>query len=158
MLPKVKFLCSRHFSISSSVSEILVDQLLSTVLSTSLLGFLLLHTKLIEISPLLVVGIYGILFSIILYNLFIFAPSVKKARQARIKKAQSMKEFGRSKVRWQKRQTVGSDILRRCKKFKEYCLDRNKICSYHTIKCFRVFLFLSANHLLHLIRKHAKFL
>ena len=110
-------------AVIASVSEILVDQLLSTVLSTSLLGFLLLHTKLIEISPLLVVGIYGILFSIILYNLFIFAPSVKKARQARIKKAQSMKEFGRSKVRWQKRQTVGSDLLRRFKKLKEYFLE-----------------------------------
>ena len=33
------------------------------------------------------------------------------------------KEFGRSKVRWQKRQTVGSDLLRRFKKLKEYFLE-----------------------------------
>ena len=122
-LGSVIFYTIMFAAVIAAVSEIFVDQLLSTVLSTGLLGFLLLHVKLIAISPLLLLGIYGILLSIIFYNLFLFGPSLKKARQARVKKAQAAKEFGKSKLSRKKRMTVASDLLRRFKKLKDYFLE-----------------------------------
>ena len=84
-------------AIIAAVSEMFLDQFLSCILATALLGFLLLHAKLIAISPLLVFGVYTILAAITLYNIYIFVPSVKRARQTRAKVAQSAREFSRSR-------------------------------------------------------------
>ena len=84
-------------AIIAAVSEMFLDQFLSCILATALLGFLLLHAKLIAISPLLVFGVYTILAIITLYNIYIFVPSVKRARQTRAKVAQSAREFSRSR-------------------------------------------------------------
>ena len=83
-------------AIIAAVSEMFLDQFLSCILATALLGFLLLHAKLIAISPLLVFGVYTILAAITLYNIYVFVPSMKRARQNRAKIAQSAREFSRS--------------------------------------------------------------
>ena len=81
----------------ATMSEILIDQLLTFVLSSLLLGFLLVHSKLLAISPLLLICTYGVFGGITLYHLCVFIPSVKRARQARVKKARASREFARSR-------------------------------------------------------------
>ena len=84
-------------AIVATISEILIDQLLTFVLSSLLLGFLLIHSKLLAISPLLLICIYGVFGGITLYHLCVFIPSVKRARRARVKKARAAREFARSR-------------------------------------------------------------
>ena len=110
-------------AIIAAVSEVLVDQFLSCILASSLLGFLLLHTQLIAISPFLVVGIYALIFGITLYHLLIFVPSVSRARQARHKRAKAAREFARSKLNGKKTHTTLRDFLRRLKKLNDYFLE-----------------------------------
>ena len=86
-------------AVIAALSEILVDQLLTFILSSMLLAFLLLHSKLLAISPLLLICIYGIFGGISLYYLGVYVPSVKRAHKARAKRAQTAKEAVRSRPR-----------------------------------------------------------
>ena len=81
----------------ATMSEILIDQLLTFVLSSLLLGFLLVHSKLLAISPLLLICTYSVFGGITLYHLCVFIPSVKRARQARVQRARAAREFARSR-------------------------------------------------------------
>ena len=102
-------------AVIAAVSEVFVDQSLTFVMQSSLLAFLLLHSKLLAISPILLVVIYAVIGGVILYHLCIFVPSVKRARQARAKRAQAAREFARSKSKRHRdnhTDTVGYDIMR----------------------------------------------
>ena len=102
-------------SVVAAVSDVLVDQCLTFIFSSSLLGFLLIHSKLLAISPLLLVLIYLVIGGAILYNLFVFIPSVKRARQARAKRAQAAREFARtrsSKTVKKRTVTFTDDVIR----------------------------------------------
>ena len=84
-------------AVVAALNEILIDQLLTFILSSMLLAFLLVNTKLLAISPILLAVIYLVIGGAILYNLFVFIPSVKRARQARAKRAQAAREFARAR-------------------------------------------------------------
>ena len=81
------------------VSEVLMDQMLSSILSALWLVFLLVHTRLVVISPLLLISIYGVIVGAALYHVFVFAPSVERARQARAQSAVSVGDFTRKRSR-----------------------------------------------------------
>lgn len=104
--------CKRHknFSLGSFVfsvvliaatiammSESLVDQMMDVTVSSLWLGFLVVNVKLCAISPLILVTIYCIVFGCIAYRAAIFFPSIKRAREGRLRKALAAKEFSTSK-------------------------------------------------------------
>ena len=68
-------------AIVAMVSEALIDQLLSTILSSLWLMFLLVHERLAAISPLLLIGIYCVVAGALLYYFLVFIPSVRRARK-----------------------------------------------------------------------------
>jgi hypothetical protein len=100
----------RHFSIGSIVfylvmvaayiamfSEALIEQLMDVSISSVWLGFLLINNKIYTVSPLLIVVIYGSILGFTGYRLWIFIPSVKRARAARASKLGSAQDFKRLK-------------------------------------------------------------
>ena len=121
-------------AIIAAISELFLDQFLSFILASALLGFLLMHAKLIAISPLLVFGVYVILAAITLYHIYIFVPSVKRARQSRVKTAQSAREFaqGRHNIKSSKtNKSLPRDIQIRCGRLAAHFLDFTSI--WHAI-------------------------
>ena len=79
------------------MSESLVDQMLDVTVSSVWLGFLVINIKLCAISPLILVTIYCITFGCIAYRAAIFFPSIRRAREGRLRKAHAAKEFSTSK-------------------------------------------------------------
>ena len=71
-------------AVVAMVSEALIDQLLSCILSSLWLMFLLTHERLLAISPLLLIGIYCVVAGSLLYYFLIFLPSVKRARKVSV--------------------------------------------------------------------------
>lgn len=78
------------------VSEVLVDQLMDVTLSSIWLAFLMINTRLILISPLLIIVIYGFIAAFTLYRFGVFVPVVERARSLRAGKLTAAKEFHRS--------------------------------------------------------------
>ena len=107
-------------AVIAALSELLIDQLLTFILSSMLLAFLLLHSKLLAISPLLLICIYGVFGGISLYYLGVFLPSVKRARKARAKRAQIARECVRSRPRntlGKQTSTFAGGLLRSFRRF-----------------------------------------
>ena len=98
-LGRVIFYVIMATAVVAVLSETLIDQLLTLIISSLLLAFLLIHSKLLAISPLFLICIYGVLGGIGLYYLGVFVPSVKRAREARAEKAQAARECVRSTSR-----------------------------------------------------------
>ena len=140
-LGRVIFYVIMVAAVVAVLSETLIDQLLTLIISSLLLAFLLIHSKLLAISPLLLICIYGVLGGVGLYYLGIFVPSVKRARQARAKKAQTARECVRSTSRniFNRRNSSLSDNLMRVFRrlsirLVEYAGHLHSIVSYEKVK------------------------
>lgn len=78
------------------VSEVFVDQLMDVTLSSIWLAFLMINTRLLLISPLLIIVIYGFIAGFTLYRFGVFVPVVERARALRASRLMAAKEFHRS--------------------------------------------------------------
>ena len=83
----------------AALSEELVDQMLDIILTSALLGFLLLNEQAINISPAILIVVYGVVGGTALYHLLVFVPSVRQARQARAQRAYASQDFARTRGR-----------------------------------------------------------
>jgi hypothetical protein len=100
----------KHFSTGNAVfylvviaayiamfSEALIEQLMDVSISSVWLGFLLLNNKMYNVSPVLIIAIYGSILVFTGYRLYVFIPAVKRARAARASKLGSAQDFRRIK-------------------------------------------------------------
>ena len=78
------------------VSEVFVDQLMDVTLSSIWLAFLMINTRLLLISPLLIIVIYGFIAGFTLYRFGVFVPVVERARALRASRLMAAKDFHRS--------------------------------------------------------------
>jgi hypothetical protein len=82
-------------AILATISEVLIDQLMDASISSVWLAFLLLNDKIFSISPVLIAALYASIGGLILYIIFVYVPSVQKARRLRKERMQASKEFRR---------------------------------------------------------------
>lgn len=98
----------KHFSIGSvifymvvvaayiaMVNEPLIEQLMDVSISSVWLSFLLINTKLYDISPIIIIVVYGSFLLFFGYRLYVFIPAVKRARAARARGLGSSQDFQR---------------------------------------------------------------
>lgn len=92
----------------AAVSEFFLDQFLDVTISSTWLAFLLMNTKLLNISPAAIVVLYGSIVVYIIYIVFIYTPSLKRDRVARAKRSATAREFLRMRSPRGRNLTMGS--------------------------------------------------
>ena len=77
----------------AALSEALVEQILSILLTSTSLSFALLHSKLLAVSPIILIVLYVVLCGSVAYHFLVYAPSLKRARTLRATQQVTSRDF-----------------------------------------------------------------
>ena len=81
-----------------ALNEGLIDQTMDASISTVWLSFLLINTKAIAVSPVLLAALYAVIGGSLLYHQLVFIPTVTRLRRQRSLQSMSSAEFFQSKL------------------------------------------------------------
>lgn len=82
-------------AVLAAISEVLIEQVMDATITSVWLSFVLLNDRLFLISPVLIIVIYAVIGGILAYSIFVYGPSMQKARRRRKERIHAAKDFHR---------------------------------------------------------------